>query len=192
MAVDARAVDLRAGAAGGAFLSSDLEATCRRHEPHRSSHRSKLSFGAAVQTFCLSRARRRHPRRARAPMFDASSDDADAKSFAERCEDDRHHFRFIVSPEDASETGELRTFTRELMVDAERDLGTRLDWVGGRPLEHRQPARPCPGPRPRRRWPRPRHQPRLHQPGVSRPRLGARHSGTGAAHRTGNPIRAGE
>ena len=24
---------------------------------------------------------------------------------------------------------DLRTFTRELMADAERDLGTRLDWV---------------------------------------------------------------
>jgi len=31
--------------------------------------------------------------------------------------------------EDAAELQELRTFTRELMADAERDLGTRLDWV---------------------------------------------------------------
>ena len=67
---------------------------------------------------------------ASARMFDASSDDADAKSFAERCEDDRHHFRFIISPEDASELESVRAFTRELMVDAERDLGTKLDWVG--------------------------------------------------------------
>src|ERR1700680_747979 len=43
--------------------------------------------------------------------------------------DDRHYFRFIVSPEDAVELESLRTFTRELMADAERDLGTRLDWV---------------------------------------------------------------
>ena len=49
--------------------------------------------------------------------------------FAERCEDDRHHFRFIVSPEDAAQLGDLRTFSRELMADVERDLGTRLDWV---------------------------------------------------------------
>ena len=27
-------------------------------------------------------------------MFDATTDDADTKAFAERCEDDRHHFRF--------------------------------------------------------------------------------------------------
>jgi type IV secretory pathway VirD2 relaxase len=64
-----------------------------------------------------------------ARMFDANSDSADERAFAERCDDDRHHFRFIISPEDAGEMADLRTFTRELMADAERDLGTRLDWV---------------------------------------------------------------
>jgi type IV secretory pathway VirD2 relaxase len=64
-----------------------------------------------------------------ARMFAATTEDADTKAFAERCEDDRHHFRFTVSPEDATEMADLRTFTRELMTDAERDLGTRLDWV---------------------------------------------------------------
>jgi type IV secretory pathway VirD2 relaxase len=64
-----------------------------------------------------------------ARMFDDRSDDADSKAFAERCEDDRHHFRFTVSPEDAPEMEDLRAFTRELMADAERDLGTKLDWV---------------------------------------------------------------
>jgi type IV secretory pathway VirD2 relaxase len=39
------------------------------------------------------------------------------------------HFRFIVSPEDAAELQDLRSFTRELMQDAQRDLGTSLDWV---------------------------------------------------------------
>jgi type IV secretory pathway VirD2 relaxase len=64
-----------------------------------------------------------------ARMFDVKSDDADTKAFAERCEDDRHHFRFTVSPENAAEMADLRAFTRELMTDAERDLGTKLDWV---------------------------------------------------------------
>jgi type IV secretory pathway VirD2 relaxase len=64
-----------------------------------------------------------------ARMFDANSDVADERAFAERCEDDRHHFRFIVSPEDAGELENLRTFTRELLDDVERDLGTKLDWV---------------------------------------------------------------
>jgi type IV secretory pathway VirD2 relaxase len=64
-----------------------------------------------------------------ARMFDARSDDANGRAFAERCRDDRHHFRFIVSPEDAAKLENLRTFTRELMADAERDLGSRLDWI---------------------------------------------------------------
>jgi type IV secretory pathway VirD2 relaxase len=64
-----------------------------------------------------------------ARMFDAASDTADERAFAERCKDDRHHFRFIISPEDAAELGDLRAFTRELMTDVARDLGTKLDWV---------------------------------------------------------------
>lgn len=63
-------------------------------------------------------------------LFDAIGDQADGNAFAERCEDDRHHFRIIVSPEDAREMEDLRAFTRELMADAQRDLGTSLDWVG--------------------------------------------------------------
>jgi type IV secretory pathway VirD2 relaxase len=62
-------------------------------------------------------------------MFDAGSDAADREAFAGRCDEDRHHFRFIISPEDASEMADLRAFTRELMEDMARDLETRLDWV---------------------------------------------------------------
>jgi type IV secretory pathway VirD2 relaxase len=64
-----------------------------------------------------------------ASLFDANSDRSDEQAFAERCGDDRHHFRFIVSPEDAQDLTDLRAFTRELMADAERDLGTALDWI---------------------------------------------------------------
>ena len=42
-------------------------------------------------------------------------------AFAERCEDDRHHFRFIISPEDGAALGDLKTFTRELMRNVEKD-----------------------------------------------------------------------
>ena len=66
----------------------------------------------------------------KARMFDARSDSADPAAFVERCKDDRHHFRFIVSPEDATEMEDLRAFTRDLLREAERDLGTKLDWVG--------------------------------------------------------------
>ena len=49
--------------------------------------------------------------------------------FADRTKDDRHHFRFIVSPEDAAEMTDLRAFTRDLARQMEADLGTRLDWI---------------------------------------------------------------
>jgi type IV secretory pathway VirD2 relaxase len=63
-------------------------------------------------------------------MFDADHDDAEHRAFADRCEGDRHHFRFIVSPEDADQLSDLKAFTRDLMAQAERDLGTKLDWIG--------------------------------------------------------------
>lgn len=65
----------------------------------------------------------------RARLFGPGGDDADPKAFAERCEDDRHHFRFIVSPDDAVEMADIKGFTRELVGQMEKDLGTRLDWV---------------------------------------------------------------
>lgn len=64
-----------------------------------------------------------------ASMFDANGDSADDRGFAERCKDDRHHFRIIVSPEDATELTDLREYTRDLVRQMEKDLGTRLDWV---------------------------------------------------------------
>jgi type IV secretory pathway VirD2 relaxase len=64
-----------------------------------------------------------------AQMFGATSDQADDKAFAERCEDDRHHFRFVISPEDAGDMTDLRGFTRDLAKQMETDLGTKLDWV---------------------------------------------------------------
>jgi type IV secretory pathway VirD2 relaxase len=64
-----------------------------------------------------------------ASVFDARVERADGDGFAARCADDRHHFRFIVSPEDAAELADLKAFTRELMGDMARDLGTPLDWV---------------------------------------------------------------
>jgi type IV secretory pathway VirD2 relaxase len=67
---------------------------------------------------------------AKGRMFDAQHDESDHRAFAERCDEDRHHFRFIVSPDDAAELSDLRRFTRDLMAQAEQDLGTKLDWVG--------------------------------------------------------------
>jgi len=57
------------------------------------------------------------------------TDDADLPAFEERGREDRHQFRLIVSPEDAEQLDDLRTYTRHLMGRMEADLGSRLDWV---------------------------------------------------------------
>lgn len=64
-----------------------------------------------------------------ADLFGAGDGPVDGDGFAERCTDDRHHFRFIVSPEDVVEMSDVRAFTRELMADMATDLDTKLDWV---------------------------------------------------------------
>ncbi|ERY19735.1 TPA: relaxase/mobilization nuclease and DUF3363 domain-containing protein [Pseudomonas aeruginosa] len=61
--------------------------------------------------------------------YGPQTDEADLDAFKERAAADRHHFRFILSPEDGAELDDLRTYTRHLMNRMEADLGTRLDWV---------------------------------------------------------------
>lgn len=65
-----------------------------------------------------------------ATMFGPDRAEPHHDGFADRCKDDRHHFRFIISPDDALELGDLKSFARDLMVEMERDLGTKLDWIG--------------------------------------------------------------
>jgi type IV secretory pathway VirD2 relaxase len=69
------------------------------------------------------------PRGERGQPYSKDADAADAESFADRCAADRHQFRFIVSPEDAVELGDLSTYTRQVMGQMEQDLETPLDWV---------------------------------------------------------------
>jgi len=61
--------------------------------------------------------------------YGPATDEADTVAFEERGRGDRHQFRFIISPEDAEQLDDLRTYTRHLMARMEADLGTRLDWV---------------------------------------------------------------
>ncbi len=75
----------------------------------------------------------------KARLFGPGTEDADGRAFAERCEDDRHHFRFIVSPDDAPDMSDLRSFTRDLVGQMQKDLGTRLDWVA---VDHWNTAHP--------------------------------------------------
>ena len=64
-----------------------------------------------------------------ARMYDADREDADIGAFAKRAAGDRHHFRFVVSLEDTADLTSLRAYTRDLVREMERDLGTGLDWV---------------------------------------------------------------
>lgn len=65
----------------------------------------------------------------RGQLYSATDDRADGDTFLDRGNDDRHQFRFIVSPEDAADLADLNGYTRELMGRIETDLGTKLDWV---------------------------------------------------------------
>jgi hypothetical protein len=49
--------------------------------------------------------------------------------FRQELLEDRHHFRFIVSPE-AGARLDLKAYARELVGEIESDLGTRLQWIG--------------------------------------------------------------
>ena len=65
----------------------------------------------------------------RCQLYSATEDRADGTAFVERGADDRHQFRFIVSPEDGADLSDLSAYTRDLMSQVETDLGTKLDWV---------------------------------------------------------------
>lgn len=65
----------------------------------------------------------------RGTLYGPGSDEADGKAFLERGLDDRHQFRFIVAPEDGAQYEDLKPLVRRLMDQAEKDLGTQLDWV---------------------------------------------------------------
>ncbi len=65
----------------------------------------------------------------RGSLYSAELDAADGNAFLERGSEDRHQFRFIVAPEDGAEYQDLKPLIRRLMSQAEKDLGTKLDWV---------------------------------------------------------------
>jgi type IV secretory pathway VirD2 relaxase len=75
----------------------------------------------------------------RGKAYSAIDNEADGKAFVERGRGDRHQFRFIVAPEDATEMADLRGFTRDLMRQVELDLATRLDWIA---VDHHNTGHP--------------------------------------------------
>jgi len=82
----------------------------------------------------------------RGQAYSGEDDRADTRAFGDRGLEDRHQFRFIITPEDGVELGDLKPLTRQLRRDG---TGSRhhAGLGGGRPLQHRPPAHPCRGPR---------------------------------------------
>jgi len=72
-------------------------------------------------------------------LYGPEQDRIDDEAFLSRSEGDRHQFRFIVSAEDGQELQDLKANTRALMAHAEKDLGTRLDWVA---VDHHNTGQP--------------------------------------------------
>ncbi len=72
-------------------------------------------------------------------LYGPDQDRIDSEAFLSRSEGDRHQFRFIVSAEDGHDLTDLKATTRALMAQAEKDLGTRLDWVA---VDHHNTGQP--------------------------------------------------
>ena len=72
-------------------------------------------------------------------LYSATADRADGSTFLDRSGGDPRQFRLIVAAEDGGELSDLRAFTRDLMRQVERDLGTSLDWVA---VDHFNTAHP--------------------------------------------------
>ncbi|MFZ5619314.1 MAG: conjugal transfer protein TraI, partial [Pseudomonadota bacterium] len=67
--------------------------------------------------------------RGAAELYGPAQDRVDGGQLLDEGNGDRHQFRIILSPEDAGELQSLNQFTRDTMAAAEKDLGTKLDWV---------------------------------------------------------------
>lgn len=111
-----RGVGLRSGVLFGSSRRVVVRSRIIRHRG-----RTFRSRPLAAHVACLKREGvTRDGEKAR--MLDAQGDAADDKAFAEHCRDDRHHFRFIVSPEEATKMIDLKAFTRDLVADMEREV----------------------------------------------------------------------
>ena len=62
-------------------------------------------------------------------FYDVAQEGLDARQIVKDWEQDRHHFRLIVSAENAGDLPELKLYIRRVMAGVERDLGTPLQWL---------------------------------------------------------------
>ena len=62
-------------------------------------------------------------------FYDAVQEGLDARQIVTAWEQDRHHFRLIVSAENAGDLPDTNKYIRTVMARVERDLGTSLQWL---------------------------------------------------------------
>jgi type IV secretory pathway VirD2 relaxase len=76
----------------------------------------------------------------RGQFYDRNEEHLDARAHVKEWSDDRHHFRFIVSPEHGDRLDDLTDYVRESMDRVARDLGEpKLDWIA---LNHHDTDQP--------------------------------------------------
>lgn len=67
---------------------------------------------------------------ARPEFFDRGQDEVDPTSVVDGWAEDRHHFRFIISPEHGDRLADMKGYVREVMSRVSADLGeSGLRWV---------------------------------------------------------------
>ena len=164
----------------------------RHHDADRPPSGIEVPLGAAVEARRLPQARGRHPRRRGRP-------DVRRPLRRRRREGVRRAMRGRPPPLPVHRIPrgrgrDGRSSRLHPRTDVRRRTRSRHEARLGRrrSLEHGQSAHPCAGARARRRRRGSRHQPRLHQAGIPRPRRRARHVGARPAYRTGHPDRPGE
>ena len=62
-------------------------------------------------------------------FYDAAQEGLDARQIVTAWARDRHHFRLIVSAENADDLPDTNKYIRTVMARVERDLGTSLQWL---------------------------------------------------------------
>lgn len=65
----------------------------------------------------------------KAVLFSERGEGLDRKMFLDLCKEDRHHWRFIVSPENGHQIEDFHGYVRSVIRLVEKDLGTTLKWT---------------------------------------------------------------
>lgn len=76
----------------------------------------------------------------RGKFYGRETDGLDASAHTKTWGHDRHHFRFIISPENADKIADMRGYVRETMARVAKDLNEPgLDWIGVTHVDTAQP-----------------------------------------------------